>query len=153
MYARQLAWFHSAPIDKKRKVVSGETEPDTPLTRGEKIVRNGGTPLMPDVGAAAYLVDYWHDVGLVSVGGMGPAPLTSVELMAWQEGRGFHLQPWEFHILREMSRAYLAQAHASEKPECPPPFGDPVNEFDREVVSKKVANAFKAFIQAKRAER
>ena len=42
------------------------------------------------------------------------------------------------------------QAKESEKPECEPPFGDPVNEFDRTIVSKKVGNAFRAFIQAKR---
>jgi len=105
---------------------------------------------MPDIGAAAYLVGYWQDAGLVGVGGMGPVPISSAELIAWQQGQSIALQPWEFSVLRDISRVYLAQAQASEKPECPPPFGDPVNEFDREVVSKKVTNAFKAFIQAKR---
>lgn len=82
--------------------------------------------------------------------GMGPTPLSAAEIDAWQRGCGIELQAWEFHILREMSRAYLAQLHESEKPDCPPPYGDPVNDFDRDVVSKKVSNAFQAFIQAKR---
>lgn len=82
--------------------------------------------------------------------GMGAAPLSSREIVAWQEGSGIILQPWEFHILRDMSRAYLAQLHESEKPDCPPPYGDPVNNFDRDVVSKKVSNAFQALMQAKR---
>jgi hypothetical protein len=53
-------------------------------------------------------------------------------------------------VLREMSRMYLIQAEESKKPECPPPYGDPVNEFDRGMVSKKVSNAFKSLLQANR---
>lgn len=103
---------------------------------------------MPDVGEAEYLVAHWKDIGIVLSGAMGAAPLTAVELTAWQQGTGADLQPWEFSVLLEMSRAYLAARQEGAKPECPPPYGDPVNEFDRATVAKKVGNAFKAFIQA-----
>lgn len=119
-------------------------------TRGEKIEANGGRPLFPDIGEAAYLVSYWRDIGIVSAGGMAAQPLTSVEVMAWQQGSGISLTPWEFATIRDMSRGYLEQSKISDKPECPPPYGNPVNEFDRKVVSKKVTNAFQAFMQAKR---
>lgn len=119
-------------------------------TRGQEIVERGGSPLTPDIGDAGYLVAYWQAVGVVESGAMGQSPLSASEVRAWMECSGIQLQPWEFHALREMSKAYLAQLHESEKPECPPPYGDPVTIFDREVVSKKVSNAFKAFIQAKR---
>jgi len=105
---------------------------------------------MPDVGESVFVVAYWHDVGMVLPGGMGPVPLTASELIAWQQGTGTDLQPWEFSALMEMSRVYLAARQEGEKPECPPPYGDPVNEFDRATVVKKVTGAFKAFIQAKK---
>lgn len=110
---------------------------------------NGGKPLMPDVGEAEFMVSYWKDAGIALSGAMGPVPLTAIELQAWQEGTGFDLMPWQFSVLLEMSRAYLAAKQEGAKPECPPPYGDPVNEFDRATVAKKVSNAFKAFIQAK----
>lgn len=105
---------------------------------------------MPDIGEAGYLAAYWQDLGLVSSGGMGAAVLTSVEIAAWKEGLAIDLSPWEFSALREMSRAYLTQARESEKEECPPPYGAVNKEFDRDAVSSKISNTFKALIQARR---
>lgn len=135
--------------DKGKSVATADAKPEQ-LTRGQKIERNGGSPRFPSVGDADYVITYWHDLGVVEAGAMGPIPLSSKEILSWQECTGIELQPWEFRALREMSRSYLIQHEESKKPECPPPFGDPVNEFDRNLVSKKVSNAFKAFIQAKR---
>ncbi len=139
-----MAWLHSSPTAK------GVADQAQRQTRGEKIITNGGRPLYPDVGEAMYLVGYWRDIGFVSAGGMGAQPLTCVEVMAWQQGAGVSLTPWEFSAIRDMSRSYLEQSRISDKPECPPPYGNPVNEFDRTIVSKKVTNAFQAFMQAKR---
>ena len=135
--------------DKGKSVATADAKPEQ-LTRAQKIERNGGFPLFPSVGDADYVITYWHDLGVVESGAMGPIPLSSKEILSWQECTGIDLQAWEFRVLREMSRRYLIQYEESKKPECSPPFGDPVNEFDRAVVSKKVGNAFKAFIQAKR---
>lgn len=134
---------------KGKSVGSADKKPEE-LSRAQKIERNGGTPLFPDVGEAQYVITYWQDIGVVEAGAMGPVPLSSKEIASWQECTGIDLQPWEFRVLRDMSRMYLIQAEQSKKPECPPPYGDPVNEFDREIVGKKVGNAFKALIQAKR---
>lgn len=135
--------------NKGKSVASADTKP-IELSRAQKIEQNGGTPLFPYVGDAQYVITYWQDIGVVEAGAMGPVPLSSKEIASWQECSGVELQPWEFRVLREMSRRYLIQAEESKKPECPPPYGDPVNEFDRQIVSKKVGNAFKALIQAKR---
>lgn len=135
--------------DKGKSVATADAKPEQ-LTRAQKIERNGGFPLFPSVGNADYVITYWHDLGIVEAGAMGPIPLSAKEILSWQECTGIDLQAWEFRVLREMSRRYLIQHEESKKPECSPPFGDPVNEFDRGVVSKKVSNAFKAFIQAKR---
>lgn len=105
---------------------------------------------MPEVGDAEYLVGYLRSVGLAMTGAMGSGPITSTELAAWQAGQGIDLTPFEFDAILQMSRAYLTSMQAGAKPDCPPPFGDPVNEFDRKTVSEKVSGAFKAFIQSKR---
>lgn len=104
---------------------------------------------MPILGDAAYVVGYWQDLGIVECGGMGPVPLSACEIMAWQHGTGNELQFWEFNALRQMSRAYLSQAHDSEKIECPPPFGAPEQTVDRELVGKQISSMFKSMIQAK----
>jgi hypothetical protein len=149
LYARQLAWFRSIPVVKQEKsVASGDKQAE--LTRAEKIQKNGGKPLMPDVGDAEYVITYWQDLGMVEMGAMGPIPLSAREILSWQECTGVELEAWEYRAIKQMSQTYLMQAKESEKPECVPPFGDPVSEFDRTIVSNKVGNAFKAFIQAKR---
>lgn len=136
--------MQSTPTDKTKKRPDEEKQP----TRAERMEANGGNPLFPDVGEAAYAIHYWQDAGSVGVGGMGLAPLSAAELTAWQQGRGLSLAPWEFQTILDMSRAYVAESRAAEKPECPPPYGNPVTEFDREVVGKKVTNAFKSLLQA-----
>lgn len=105
---------------------------------------------MPDVGDAEYLVEYWRSAGMAMSGALGSGPITSSELAAWQIGRGVDLTPFEFESILEMSRDYLSSMQAGSKPECPPPYGDPVSDFDRKTVSEKISGAFKAFIQAKR---
>jgi len=103
---------------------------------------------MPDLGSAQYLANYWFELGMVGNGAMGPVAISATELMAWQQGSAIELTPWEFRVLREMSRSYIASMNAAEKPECPPPYGKQVEEFDRGVISNKVSNAFKAFARA-----
>lgn len=106
--------------------------------------------MLPVIEAGGYLVDYLWDVGPVGSTGMGPAVITYTELQAWQLCTGLSLQPWEVVILRRLSADYMVEASKAEKPDCPAPFGSPKMEFDRDVVSRKVSNAFKAFLQAKR---
>ena len=148
LYARQLGWFHSTPTPaKSHKKISDQ---ERQKTRLEKIVDNGGTPLMPDVGEAVYLVNYWNDLGLFEEGQMGPVGLSAQEVSAWQSCTELDLNAWEYAVLVQMSRAYLTSMRAGAEPECPPPFGDPVNEFDRATLSKRVSNAFKSLLMARK---
>lgn len=96
------------------------------------------------------MVEYWQILGRCSSGSMGPVPLSATEIRSWQDGTLIDLEPWEFSTLIEMSRGYISMLLEGEKPETPPPYGDPVREFDRDLVSKKVSNAFKAFLQARK---
>lgn len=105
---------------------------------------------MPEITGAEYVVSYWQSLGRCSIGAMGPIPLSSIEIEAWKAGTRTDLAPWEFTAIIEMSRAYISMINEGENPETPPPYGDPVREFDRDLVSKKVGNAFKAFLQARK---
>lgn len=105
---------------------------------------------MPDVGEVAYVVAYWQDAGMVATGGMAPARLSSTEVATWAAGCGVALAPWEFRALRDMSSAYLAELTNGEKPETPPPYGDPVQEFDREVLGRRLQNEFRALMMAQK---
>ena len=116
----------------------------------DSIINNGGSPLMPQVGDAEYIIEYWRSVGVAMSTGMGSAPISATELSNWAHGQGIELAPFEFTAVLEMSRSYLGSMQQGEQPNCPPPYGDPVNEFDRQKVASKISNAFKAFIGAKR---
>ena len=121
---------------------------DRSLNRAEKIIAQGGEPSLPEVGEVAYLLRYWQDTGLVGSGAMGPVRLSALELMAWQEGSGVALAPWEFAVLREMSAQYINSLHEASKPECAAPYGNPLYQLDRDVIQKKVVSQFKAFMLA-----
>jgi hypothetical protein len=142
LYARQLGWFHAIPKpDKPTK----EKQPN----RAEKIKNAGGTPLMPHCDAE-YIIGYWQDLGLCSSGAMGAVSISSQEIDAWARLSAVELNPWEFSALRQMSQNYVSSLHLSEDPATPPPYGTLAQEFDRNVVEKKITTAFKAFMMAKR---
>jgi len=104
---------------------------------------------MPPIGEESYLLQIWFDLGMVGSGAMGAIQLTAQEISAWSNLSGVELEAWEFACIRKMSAAYLRHMNEGENPDSLPPYGDPINEFDRNVVQKKVVNAFKAFLQAK----
>jgi len=91
-----------------------------------------------------YLVDVWGRIGYVGQSMTGPARLSALEIMAWQHGSGFSLDPWEFEVIRDMSSAYISGHTDGEDPASAPPFGVIDQTYDREVVSKKVTSIFGA---------
>lgn len=105
---------------------------------------------MPPVGEESYLLQIWFDLGMIGSGAMGAIQLSAQEIQAWSSLSGIELEPWEYTCIRKMSSVYLSMLSKGENPDEPPPHGDPINEFDRNAVQKKVVNAFKSFLQAKR---
>ena len=139
--------MHAIPTEK-----GARHQTDKPLNRAELILAQGGEPALPDVGEVSYLLGYWQDLGLVGSGAMGATRLTAQELLAWQEGCGIRLDPWEFRVLREMSSHYISSLHESTLPESPAPLSafldTPLNETNRDLIQKKVVSQFKAFMLA-----
>ncbi len=66
---------------------------------------------------------------------MGAIPLTATELAAWATGSGVELQPWEFGALQRASRAYCSQRY---QPDPYPPWGDPDDLYDDDVIAERL---------------
>ncbi|WP_430233962.1 hypothetical protein [Nitrosomonas communis] len=77
--------------------------------RIDQLRKYGISKLLPPLGEIEYLANHWRNAGYVMASGMGPAPLTSQELIAWQEGSGISLNPWEFSTVLSMSRKYITR--------------------------------------------
>ena len=96
--------------------MSGADE-NAKTSRGEVLSRAGLPMPFPDVDHP--LVDVAASLGWCMSGGMGPAPLTAGEVMAWCEGMGESLTPWEFDMVRRMSLAFVVGSQAARAPYQP----------------------------------
>lgn len=97
---------------------------------------------MPPIGAA-YLVEHLFEVGPVLSGGMGPAPLTHVELVAWQWDVGIRLEPWEARFLHRLSCEYIAESQKAEARDAPPPWQQEATDERRKKVVKHIRNVLR----------
>jgi len=137
---RHVAWLNAAQKDSK----------DKPLpSRLEAIKEAGDKPDYPARPLCDYLTAYLFDAGPTMAGGMGAAPLSYSELLAWQQMAQVSLTAWEAQTLRRLSAEYLAQVHDAASPDCPPPWVEKITEVSREEVSKKVQNAFQTLMSTR----
>ncbi len=111
----------------------------------------GITPAMPPPGPAAYLLEYFWDIGPSASGGMGPTPLTWAEIQAWQHVTGTPLRPWEARTLRRLSHEYINTLQASADPAAPAPYA-PINpdQQQRAQVARTVGSIFGSRARANR---
>ena len=99
-----------------------------------------GTPVfLPEV-SLPHIIDYLLEVGPTMPSGLGPAPLTHVELRAWQADMAIELSPFEAQTLRRLSRVWITHAQRSEAADCPAPYG--YTGPGRAAVAKKIDEAF-----------
>ena len=104
--------MHSTPQEKNTQQKNDPLQDGEQPNRAERIIAVGGEPVLPEVGESVYLLRYWQDLGLVGMGAMGPVRLSALEVIAWQQGSGIALAPWEFSVLREMSAHYISSLRA-----------------------------------------
>lgn len=109
------------------------------MTRANQHQKNGTEPDLPPPGPAAYLIGYLFSVGPVMAGGMGPVPITSAELAAWQANTGRDLTAWESDTLRTLSAAWASATNDARSADCPAPWvPEAIEQNDRERVARKV---------------
>lgn len=112
---KQLAWLHAVPKppDKRKKAREG--------SRLKNLIDKGRRPPVPEV-PCQYLVEILFDVGPTMAGGMGPVPISELELLAWQINRRRFLQPWEAQFVRRLSAEFSTMHADAEDQGCPAPW-------------------------------
>jgi hypothetical protein len=85
---------------------------------------------------AAYLVNFFRELGSCLQTGMGLIPLTWQEIESWQRQNGLELKAWEVKALKLASSAHVSQVAISANPNCPPP--NKAVEIEPEKLDKKI---------------
>lgn len=125
-----MAWLNTAPKppenSERAKQLKGKSLP----TRIATMKKHWAVMPMPPC-PAPHIIDRFVELGISEAAGMGVAPLSWREIMAWQEANCLRLPPWEARLLRRMSTEYLAEGRRAETENCPPPWQWPFCEADR----------------------
>lgn len=103
---------------------------------------------MPDVEtehSADYLVGLLHEAGLMSSTGMGPVPLSWVEIDAWLNCTQLKLDVWEKLLIKSMSEVYVGERLSATDPNGVPPWTKPVS--DEEIEREKISNQLLTFLR------
>lgn len=127
-----MAWLHATPKPDARSR-RGREEPATArLSRIDDLKRKKINPPMPP-NPAPHITDWLIEMGLTEAAGMGAVPISSRELAAWQDNTCVRLAPWEARLIRELSKAYLAEGRIAESETCPPPWRAPVTQRELDI--------------------
>lgn len=127
-----MAWLHARPKPDARSR-RGKDEPSGPvLSRLDDLKRKKIDPPMPP-NPAPHLLGHLIEMGLTEAAGMGSVPLSWREIAAWQENTCVQLEPWEARLIRNLSKAYLAEGHRAESENCPPPWRAPVTQRELDI--------------------
>ena len=97
-----------------------ETKRPSRIAQFEK---DGVEVTMPECDAM-HLVSYLYEIGPTLPNGVGDAPLTHLEIEAWQRNTGIELSSWESRVLHASSLAYLSESQRATKPEAEAPWAD-----------------------------
>lgn len=62
-----------------------------------------------------HLVAWWFEMGPVSQGMNGPAPVPWSEIASWQDATGVSLSPWEGALIRKLSQAFISFHEKAQK--------------------------------------
>ena len=79
-------------------------------------------PEMPELPGAEHMLNHLWSAGPCMAGGMGPSPLSHVEIRAWQDNTGNLLNGWEADTLHGLSAAYTVELEAAKAPGRPAPY-------------------------------
>jgi hypothetical protein len=127
-----LAWFHATP--------EGEYESRLEVYRGEdpdyKIH-------LPPIEGAEYLIEFFHELGLVMQTAEGIAPLNWQEMESWYNLTNKSLSNWELKLLKMMSHSYACEFNRAKSKDAKMPYALP-DEIDRTSVLVQAKSVFKS---------
>jgi len=105
-------------------------------------MKNEDHPLLelPDINeeSAGYLIGLWQEAGLMSSNGMGPVPLSWVDIRAWEESCEVDIPVWEKLVIRELSEAYVSELLLTKEKMRPAPYMVEDDSLDRSAVANNI---------------
>lgn len=102
---------------------------------------------MPEIEHGQYLLDYAFEIGPSKATANGPAVIDWSDIKAWYDLLGVDLDTWELLVIREISKAFVAQYYQSEGSTIPSPY-QPAN-IDQEAVSQRIGEVLRAMARRK----
>lgn len=97
---------------------------------------------MPKIEYGQYLLDYAFEIGPSNSGSDGPTVITWADIRDWSSLLRIDLDMWEILVIREISKAFVAQYYISQGSTIPSPY-QPV-EIDKAKVSNRVGSMLRA---------
>lgn len=88
----------------------------------------------PPIGALAYLIDPFFELGPVISTGQGLRPIDWQDINAWQQVTASSLRPWESKAMIDLSTAYIIQHQHATQSDCMSPF---IGEIDHHALAAK----------------
>jgi len=105
------------------------------------------TPDMPPI-RTPWIIDHLMELGTSEAGVMGAVPISWASIDHWQRCSGIDLPPWIARLLRRLSIDFVAETVRACELDCPPPWAV-TSSLNRDEVSRKVTNAFRALMITK----
>ncbi len=127
-----MAWLHATPKPDARSRRAKEEPAESRLSRIDDLKRKKIVPQMPP-NPAPHITDWLIEMGLTQAVGMGAGPLSWAEIAAFQVNTCIRLEPWETRLIRELSKAYLAEGRLAESENYPAPWRAPVTQRELDI--------------------
>jgi hypothetical protein len=138
LFARHYAWLHTKPSkqDSTRFAqFSSDEENPSPLLE------------MPKIEFGQYLLDYAFEIGPSNSGSDGPTIITWTDVKDWSDLVKVNLDMWEILVIREISKAFVAQYYMSQGSTVPSPY-QPV-EIDKVKASSRIGGLLRSIAKRK----
>ena len=131
-----MGWLDARPKPARSPKKSKSSQDDPPsVSRREKLLADGEDLPSVDPGPAAYLLEYFLELGPMHFSSMGEVPFSYEQIDAWQRVTGVVLLPWEALTLCGLSIAYGNEKAAGADPLAAAPGG--VFESSEESVGRR----------------
>jgi len=102
---------------------------------------------MPKIDHGQYLLDYAFEIGPSKSGGEGPIVIDWVDIKAWSDLMCLKLDMWECLVIREISKAFVAQYYDSQGSLVPSPYQPVI--VDKASVGKRIGGILRSLATRK----
>lgn len=145
-----MGWLDARPKPARSPNKTKASQDDPPsVSRREKLQADGGELPALDPGPAAYLLEYFFELGPMHYSPFGEVPFGFEQIDAWQRVTRVVLSPWEALTLCKLSMAYGNEKAAGANPLAAAPggvFESPDDAGERRArVSRGLAEQLRSF--------